>query len=1337
MGRCEIDNHADTCCLGANFLPLYFTGEMCDVAPYSDEYEPIKDIPICTAATAYRNQDTGATIILIVHQALWFGNKMAHSLINPNQIRSNGYSLSDDPFDTGRDLGIEFGTDETLPFEVDGSIVYFESYTPTNEELMEFRQLELTSESSWNPARMNEMIPKRISMVNRCGERETDLSCFDSLLSNTSDAYSDSKLVDRLVSSVRIHSNIAAKETTNRRPAIEPGVLMRRWNVGIETATKTIRATTQRGIRHAAHPLTRRYRTDLLSHRFRRLNDVWYSDTAFSTVKSLRGNTCSQVFTNTKAIIAVPMERKSGAGDALVTLCNEVGVPNTLIFDNSQEQCGTNTKFMSTIRKQDINWRATEPYSPWQNRAEDAIRELKRRMKLRKARNQVPPRVWDYMMQYECDILARTVQAGDNRTPYEMITGETPDISEYVDFEFYDWVWFWDVPGDTTNPKIGRWLGVSHRVGSAMCYYILKSNGNVVSRTTVQRIPEIDRDKDDIKAKMSTFTEEVTESMRAENFVIPETAENAFYLHDKDGDDDVPIEPHTPNAEEIDYTPDTMDPYVGAEVRLPHGDGYMTAKVLKRARGTDGNPIGRSHSNPILDTRLYDVERADGTRQEIQANVISENLFSQADSEGRQYVLLDEIVSHKSDGTAIQKGDEFIQIPNREPRRKITTRGWKLLVQWKDGSSDWVPLSELKESYPVKLAEYAVAAKISDEPAFAWWIGTVLRKRNRTIAKVKSRYWKTTHKFGIRLPHSVEEAYEIDRITGTDHWRKAIEKEMSKIRGMGTFELWPNASPDDLRSGRAKLPGFRELGVHMVFDVKMDGKFTRKARLVANGNETAPTKDLTYSSVVSRESVRIAFLYAALNGLDVLGCDVSNAYLNAPCREKLWIEAGPEFGDDKGGTFIIKRALYGLRSSGASWRKMLMEAMVNMGFTNTLADQDVWRKKATTPDGFEYYELVLIYVDDILCVSHVPKVTMDKLAGLYDLKDTVKPPDRYLGANIGRWTLPDGRDVWSMSGKDYVKNSVRIVKEMLSKDGKGLPGGRAAKRPMANKYRPEVDVSPELNAELTSRYQQLIGMLRWAVELGRIDIHLEVSLLSSHLCMPRQGHLDAVYNIFGYLDKHIESTLVLDDKEPVIDESVFDQVDWSDTPYEREEELPPNMPEPRGHAVTISAFVDADHAGNLVTWKSHTGIIIYVNNAPITWFSKRQTTVESSTFGSEFVAMRICIDMIESLRYKLRMFGIPLRGPANVFCDNGGVVSNASRPESTLNKKHNAICYHRVREAAAKGIVRIAKEDTITNTADLLTKNLATERRRELLLQIFIKGGSAVPDEGKAGNNPS
>ena len=121
--------------------------------------------------------------------------------------------------------------------------------------------------------------------------------------------------------------------------------------------------------------------------------------------------------------------------------------------------------------------------------------------------------------------------------------------------------------------------------------------------------------------------------------------------------------------------------------------------------------------------------------------------------------------------------------------------------------------------------------------------------------------------------------------------------------------------------------------------------------------------------------------------------------------------------------------------------------------------------------------------------------------------------------------------------------------------------------------------------------------------------------------------------------------------------------------------------------VSISAFVDTNHAGNVVTRCLHSGILIFVQNAPIIWYLKRQNTVEAATFGSEFVALWICKELIVALRYKLRMFGVLVEGPANVFCDNQGVMKNASIPESTLVKKHNAINYHVVREAAAAGIL--------------------------------------------------
>ena len=183
-------------------------------------------------------------------------------------------------------------------------------------------------------------------------------------------------------------------------------------------------------------------------------------------------------------------------------------------------------------------------------------------------------------------------------------------------------------------------------------------------------------------------------------------------------------------------------------------------------------------------------------------------------------------------------------------------------------------------------------------------------------------------------------------------------------------------------------------------------------------------------------------------------------------------------------------------------------------------------------------------------------------------------------------------------------------------------------------------------------------------------------------------------------------------------ESRFKTADWTDFYGDVEEELPPDMPELLGEAVKITVYVDADHAGNLVTRRSQTGYVIYVNNAPIIWYSKRQNTVEASTFGSEFIAMRTVVEAVEALRFKLRMFGIPVEGPADVMCDNASVVNSAQRPESVLSKKHLSICYHRTREAVAREIIRVGKIESDKNPADLFTKVLPTSTRYDLLLGL-------------------
>ena len=122
-----------------------------------------------------------------------------------------------------------------------------------------------------------------------------------------------------------------------------------------------------------------------------------------------------------------------------------------------------------------------------------------------------------------------------------------------------------------------------------------------------------------------------------------------------------------------------------------------------------------------------------------------------------------------------------------------------------------------------------------------------------------------------------------------------------------------------------------------------------------------------------------------------------------------------------------------------------------------------------------------------------------------------------------------------------------------------------------------------------------------------------------------------------------------------------------------------------------------------------------MNKAPIHWYSKQQTSVESSTFGAEFCALKTALEMIEGMRYKLRMFGVPIDGPANVYCDNEAVYKNTVMPESVLRKKHHSIAYHRCREAVAAKTIRVAKQGTTKNLADIFTKVMTSERRKFLL----------------------
>ena len=243
-----------------------------------------------------------------------------------------------------------------------------------------------------------------------------------------------------------------------------------------------------------------------------------------------------------------------------------------------------------------------------------------------------------------------------------------------------------------------------------------------------------------------------------------------------------------------------------------------------------------------MTTRFWTRECARSSSWMAQSNhyqqiTLPKNLFAQVDQDGNRQVLLDEIIDYCTTGKEVKQQDAFITTRTSTKRRHETTIGWDLLVQWKDGSTNWIALKDLKESYPVQVAEYSVGARILMELAFAWWVPYTLKKRNQIIAKVKSKYWIQTHKFGVWIPKSVQEAKELDHQNGNNLWWEAICKEMKNVRP--AFEVW--------EKGILQIPpGYQQIKCHMVFDVKMGENFRRKAQFVGSHTTETPLT-LTYS----------------------------------------------------------------------------------------------------------------------------------------------------------------------------------------------------------------------------------------------------------------------------------------------------------------------------------------------------------------------------------------------------------------------------------------------------------------------------------------------------------
>ena len=487
-----------------------------------------------TGATAY-DDEHGTTFILIFHESLFYGKKLRNSLKNPNQVRHHGIDFWDNPFDHRQTLSIDIPGELYITLKYQGTRLSFTSRVPTRNELSTCQHIEITSPVPW------ELSEVRLGQVTRKSQpnvfsievdtRFTSTSpseIFQQSVRNYVDPSSDEAILSeinyvlvtyheeskRFVDSTNttpyaFGEEITARKTfvsNERHRKVSADHLSELWHIGPKRVKATIKATTQNGIRSAILPLSRRYRPDRM-YKVKRLRGRFATDTVYSDVKSLLGNTCVQIYTHKIGFaISYPLRvtKWDEVGQTLFNFIHDYGAPEHITFDGAQVQVAKNTLFQHVI-----DYHVSSPRRPNENSAEESIREIKRRWHRTMVRKKVPKRLWDYLIIWICETGNLSVSSSKyahGRTALEIITGETPDKSEYLDFGFYDWVIYRSNTG-MGETSLGRRVGISHKVGQAMSYWIVTVSGSIISCVTVQRLTEDEKQTDEYKRRRTEFDE--------------------------------------------------------------------------------------------------------------------------------------------------------------------------------------------------------------------------------------------------------------------------------------------------------------------------------------------------------------------------------------------------------------------------------------------------------------------------------------------------------------------------------------------------------------------------------------------------------------------------------------------------------------------------------------------------------------------------------------------------------------------------------------------------------------------------------------------------------------
>ncbi len=1121
-----------------------------------------------------------------------------------------------------------------------------------------------------------------------------------------------------------------------------------------EVVRRTFENTTQLGRIGAVKNLKlwKRHKSPNPALSIGRRNEPVATDTVYGPTPAIdNGSTAAQLFIGRKSSFA--SAEGLGRSDknyptALLNHIRRYGAMDIIVSDHAAAELGK--RVTSILNMYGIkNW-SSEPHNKNQNYAEREWRDIKRMVELILNHTNAPMMVWLLVLEYVCFI--RNHMARERlgwRTPIEWLLGYTPDITVMLIFHFWEPVYYatneaeW--PSDNSE-ALGMFVGIAECVGSAITFKVLTASNKVISRSVIR------------SAAGEGIYQNERANQKAPHFA-PSVPNRVLRIKDKL----YPIKVEERLADEIHRNADKSEEKADVQgtkklwEENEKSRGIYTAEVEvetvdddsddEEIRGRDQQEENMVDPEKEMETiklkTLHEKSVMEGGELPTidAAELMGRTFITTPDEHGEQFrARIDEIEptdSKTPDKREVllkfrcsvgekrfeeimtynkmlqwadhdKHKDTFYQIESLCEHRKVKGE-WQVLVQWASGQRDWRALNQLYQDDPISVSMYAKKHGLLNIDG--WKRCRKVAKKSKILGRMinqvrlKNFRNKPVYKYGVQCPRSHDEAMMIDEKNGDTRWAESEAREMAQLMEYDSFE--------SLGIGAPIPEGYKKIPCHYVYDIKPTGMF--KSRMVAGGHRTATPIDSTYSGVVSLPGIRVVTFLAELNDLELWGTDVGNAYLESYTTEKVAFIAGPEFGEYCGHTMIILKAQYGLKSSGKCWHDKCHDVLKDLGFIPSKADEDIWMR-----DMGSHYEYIAVYVDDLMIASKNPQAIIDYLKGdpiNFKLKGT-GPVTFHLGCDYFR----DEDGTLCVGPRRYIDRMVDSYVQMF-----GSAPSQNVQAPLEKNDHPELDTSELLDVEGISKYQSLIGTLQWTITLGRFDVATAVMTMSGFRVAPRTGHLARLKRICGYLAKFKNACIRVRTERPDYSDIDAKTYDWARTAYgDAKEVIPMGVPEPKGKMVTITTYKDANLLHDVTSGKAVSGVLHFMNQTPIDWYSKKQGTCEVATYGAEFSAARTAIEQIAGHRHFLRYLGVPIEECSYLFGDNESVVTSATIPHSQLKKRHQALSYHFTREAIASGMVRFQHIPGEHNPADVLSKHWGHSQVYPLLRPLLFYQGDTL-----------